>query len=133
MKFAALAAVLFLAACQTQGNDTAPTIGTGLTFAAVATPEENRDTFRRNFRDVASCERHANEVNRTMTRQAVYRGCLCSIDAYASLAPDDLIARHIEEMHGNARALAANELAGLLAKMRTTAKAAYEACGMRYD
>lgn len=131
MRFAALAAALLLAACQTQGSDVATVTIDGQTIDAAEA--KNRATFKRLFPSTLACEERANEINRRLTRQAVYRGCLCAIPYYAENAPAEVIARHVDEANGNARPLPADQLASLASKARDATRAAYEACGMRYD
>jgi hypothetical protein len=126
-----IVAALFLAACQTQGNDGATVTIDGQTVDAAEA--KNRATFKRLFPSTNACEERANEINRRLTRQAVYRGCLCAIPYYADNAPAEVIARHVSEALGTARPLPDDELLSLASKARDATRAAYEACGMRYD
>ena len=124
-------AALFLAACQTQGNDTLSVTIDGQSVDAAEA--KTRATFRRLFASTIPCEERANEINRRLTRQAVYRGCLCAIPHYAENAPIEVIARHVDEANGTARPLSPSELESLISKSRDASRIAYEACGMRYE
>jgi hypothetical protein len=130
MRFTILAAALFLAACQTQGDST-PTTSGGLTFATVE--PDKRATLRAMIVDNRSCEANVAKTMPSANVEFARRGCECVTEAYVASVPEEIVDRHIAEARGTARTLAPWEIQNLAARVMGELRLAYARCGLRYD
>jgi len=134
MRYAVIAAALFLAACQTQApqTDNAPVVADGITFAL----ENGGD------RDLLRTGISHREICMTRTRWMTEQGriandkraaaCDCAWNRYIDTVPDDLIERHIAEAQNRAKRLNAIEAGALVGRVETYLGQAYRHCGIQY-
>lgn len=131
MRYAALAAALFLAACQTQTAqvDNRPVTVDGLTFAPEA---PHRRAYERILNETRGCEERNRPLLKASSEANLISVCRCIDREFADRLPEEFIRRHANELLGRPEPMTARERSNLLARADTAAAGAYEACGWRY-
>lgn len=134
MRFAALAAALLLAACQTQGQkvDNRPVTVDGVTFAPEA-PGFTRAEFYASLSDSAPCVARVAKYNPGISTTARHTGCDCVRREMADTFDMDLIQRLLEEARGVRKPLDRATLDDMGSRVIIQGAAAYRRCGLRYN
>lgn len=134
MKYAALAAALLLAACQTQGSqaNNRPVTVDGITFAEVG-PGYSRDEFYATTGDQTRCLAHVAKMNPGLTPARQQSACECIRRDIADTLDEDLMIRLLDEGRGVRRPIDRVTLDDMGARLIMSVAASYRRCGVRYN